>query len=153
MKKIISVSIFLLAIYSCNNTQSSGQAEEKANEMIDEKGHDHGEMEAIELNNGEKWKVEPKMMVHIRKMEKDVASFKGSELVDYQQLSKELNTSLDLLTSGCTMTGKAHDELHKWLLPYIDLVAELDKAEKRERGALTLKEIKASFVEFNNYFQ
>lgn len=153
MKKIIYVSIALITLYSCDNTESTGQAEESADKMIDEKGHDHGDSEAIELNNGEKWKVEPKMMVHIRKMEKDVASFKGSELVDYKQLSKELNTSLDLLTSGCTMTGKAHDELHKWLLPYIDLIAELDKAEKWERGALTLKEIKASFVEFNKYFQ
>ena len=66
-------------------------------------------------------------MVHIRKMEKDVASFKGSELVDYQQLSKELNTSLDLLTSGCTMTGKAHDELHKWLCHTLILSRNLIK--------------------------
>lgn len=153
MKKIIYVSIALITLYSCDSTESTGQAEETADKMIDGKGHDHGDSEEIELNNGEKWKVEPKMMVHIQKMEKDVASFKGSELADYKQLSKELNTSLDLLTSGCTMTGKAHDELHKWLLPYIDLIAELDKAEKWERGALTLKEIKESFVEFNKYFQ
>ena len=27
------------------------------------------------------------------------------------------------------MKGKAHDELHKWLLPYIDLVKELSEAK------------------------
>ena len=36
---------------SCDNTESTGQAEESADKMIDEKGHDHGDSEQIELNN------------------------------------------------------------------------------------------------------
>jgi hypothetical protein len=50
------------------------------------------------------------------------------------------------------MTGKAHDELHKWLLPYIDLVGELEVAENEAEAAEFFEEIEQSFHTFNEYF-
>jgi hypothetical protein len=79
--------------------------------------HQHNaEIQTIELNNGEKWKVDANMITHIRNMENDVISFAKVEQKDYKSLSEKLQSNIDLLTSNCTMKGKAHDELHKWVI-------------------------------------
>ncbi len=47
------------------------------------------------------------------------------------------------------MAGKAHDELHTWLDPYIELVDSFSK----EKSANQFTEIQNSFKIFNQYFQ
>jgi hypothetical protein len=51
------------------------------------------------------------------------------------------------------MKGKAHDELHKWLLPYIDLAKELSEAKDETEASKRFENIKSSFITFNQYFQ
>lgn len=149
--KSISVAALSLLLLSCNNAaKETPVAKEETTQESEH--HHHDESTEIELNNGEKWTVDKEMMVHIRNMEKDVASFAKSAEKDYETLSKKLLSNIDLLTSNCTMTGKAHDELHKWLLPYIDLVGELEKAENEVKAAEFFKEIEESFHTFNEYF-
>jgi hypothetical protein len=146
---IFSGALFL---YSC------GQQEEKKKEVTSQvmEEHHHNETNSIELNNGAKWKVVPEMMKHIRNMESDVYRFNESqhlELNDFTLLSKNLQKNIDLLTSNCTMEGKAHDELHKWLLPYIDMVDKLNKSKTKEEALLTAEEITSSFKTLNIYFE
>lgn len=150
--KFISVAVLSLALFSCNNaTKESPVANEKATQESEH--HHHDEETAIELDNGQKWTVDKEMMVHIRNMEQDVAAFGKNAKKDYAVLSKKLLANIDLLTSNCTMTGKAHDELHKWLLPYIDLVGELESAENDDKAAEFFKEVEHSFHTFNEYFK
>ncbi|MFT6923499.1 MAG: hypothetical protein ACJA1C_002514 [Crocinitomicaceae bacterium] len=115
--------------------------------------HDHGTEESIELNDGEKWVVVDEMMGHIKNMGTDIKQFEVQTNGDYNDLAVKLEGNLDLLTSSCTMTGKAHDELHKWLLPYIDLVKELSTAENDTEAEQAYKEIQSSFETFNTYFK
>ena len=68
--KIALLASFSLLLFSCN-TKSK---EEKATEIKTEE-HQHSESETIQLNNGEKWKVDDNMMLHIRNMEKDIIHF------------------------------------------------------------------------------
>jgi hypothetical protein len=72
---------------------------------------------------------------------------------NYKSLSEKLQSNIDLLTSNCTMKGKAHDELHKWLLPYIDLVKELSEAKDPTEAEKQFQNIQTSFNTFNQYFQ
>lgn len=109
--------------------------------------------EDIELNNGQKWIVDKNMMVHIRNMENDVLSFSKSESKNYEVLSQKLQSNLDLLTSNCTMQGKAHDELHKWLLPFIDLVEVFKNTDSEAEAINQFEKIQESFKTFNQYFQ
>ena len=45
------------------------------NETVNHEEHQHNaEIQTLELNNGEKWKVDGKMITHIRNMENDVIS-------------------------------------------------------------------------------
>jgi len=153
MKKItISLAVISLFLFSCGNTSNEKSKEQTETATHEEHQH-NDENETIELNNGAKWKVDDNMITHIRNMENDVISFAKVEQKDYKSLSEKLQSNIDLLTSNCTMKGKAHDELHKWLLPYIDLVKELSAAKDETEAAKLLDNIQTSFVTFNQYFQ
>ena len=144
LKLKIVLFAFGLVLFSCN-TKSK---EEKTNEMNTVE-HQHSENEAIQLNDGEKWKVDDNMMRHIRNMEKDVIKFDKENGANYSLLAEKLKANIELLTSNCTMKGKAHDELHKWLVPFIELVDAFSK----DKSANQLTEMKNSFLTFNQYFQ
>ncbi len=116
MKTTIIILAGSILLFSCNNATKE-QEKVKTETVSQEPEHQHDENETIELNNGEKWKVDENMITHIRNMENDVSNFKGTTLTEYKTLSENLQKNVDLLTSNCTMKGKAHDELHKWLLP------------------------------------
>lgn len=149
LKMLLFSTITVLAL-SCN---SGSKETEKNNETptktTTEAEHHHDEHEAIVLNNGEKWKVDDNMMTHIKNMEKDVVAFAGNSDKNYKELTSKLKTNLDLLTSNCTMNGQAHDELHKWLVPYMGFVEDLEK----EQSEAQFKAIQDSFQTFNQYFQ
>ena len=153
MKKItILIPVISLFLFSCGNT--SNEKSKEQTETVTHEEHQHNaEIQTIELNNGEKWKVDANMITHIRNMENDVISFAKVEQKDYKSLSKQLQSNINLLTSNCTMKGKAHDELHKWLLPYIDLVKELSEAKDETEAEKQFQNIQTSFTAFNQYFQ
>ena len=146
--KIVLLCLSILTV-SCKNN-SDGKIETEVSSVAQE--HAHGD-EEIQLNQGQKWKVDAEMLSIIRTMENDVASFKGSELAEYNSLSEKLKKNIDLLTSNCTMKGQAHDELHKWLLPYIDLVNAFSEAKGGADSEKLFQDVKNSFVTFNQYFQ
>lgn len=153
MKKItILIPVIGMFLFSCGNTSNEKSKEQTVTVTHKEHHHDD-ENEAIELNNGDKWKVDAIMLAHIRNMENDVVSFAKAEQKDYKSLSEKLQSNIDLLTSNCTMKGKAHDELHKWLLPYIDLVKELSEAKDETEAEKQFQNIQTSFTTFNQYFQ
>ena len=156
-KIILSKNIILLLIvislllFSCNNT--SNEKSKQHTETITYEEHPHSdEMQTIEFNNGEKWKVDANMIMHIRNMENDIITFSNVKSKDYKSLSEKLQSNIDLLTSNCTMKGKAHDELHKWLLPYIDVVKELSEVKNENDALKQFKNIQTSFTTFNQYF-
>ena len=153
MKKItILIPVIGLFLFSCGNT--SNEKSKEQTETVTHEEHQHDEVsEIIELNNGEKWKVDANMITHIRNMENDINHFANVEQKDFKSLAEKLQTNIDLLTSNCTMKGKAHDELHKWLLPYIDMVKELSEAKNETEASEQFKNIQTSFSTFNQYFQ
>lgn len=145
MKKFSYVLIagILLVLASCGDNTGKDN-------LNSEPIHDD---ESIELDNGKKWTVVDEMMGHIKNMESDLDVFESQKEKDYHSLSVKLENNIELLTSNCTMTGKAHDELHKWLLPYIELVAELTNANNDEEAGVAYHKIQASFKTFNTYFK
>lgn len=161
MKKYFAILIVVVIgiTYGCNNPvheENSEISNTKSLPSSKESEHQHSEIDSIELNNGAKWKVVSEMIVHIRNMESDINRFSETthpELKDFTQLGASLQKNVDLLTSNCTMEGKAHDELHKWLLPYIDMVDKLNKSKNNDEALRIFEEIKASYKTFNLYFE
>ena len=148
----ILIPLISLVLFSCNNA-SKGKSKVYI-ETVTHKEHQHNSnVINIELNNGEKWKVDEAMLLHIRNMESDVFSFSKLKEKEYNALAISLQSKIDLLTSNCTMKGKAHDELHKWLLPYIDLVKEFSESKDETTLNEQFQKIQTSFTTFNQYFQ
>ena len=145
--KITTILLSTFFVFSCNDKANNKSAETSQDTKTEV--HEHSNDETIQLNDGQKWKVDVDMMAHIRTMENDVTSFDKETPENYQLLADNLKKNLDLLTSNCTMKGEAHDELHKWLLPYIELVDHFSKDKSNEN----LAKIQESFTTFNQYFQ
>jgi hypothetical protein len=142
--KIITTATLVVLLSSCN---TKSKEDKPATVQVEE--HQNSKTKAIELNNSAKWKVDAAMMINIRAMENDVAYFEKTNNNDYQSLASKLKKSIDLLTSNCTMKGQAHDELHKWLLPFIDLVDAFSKDKSNQQ----FTQIQESLITFNHYFQ
>jgi len=142
MKAIVTSIILLLLITSCTNQSGS-----KENSEPDKNTYN------IELVNNEKWEVNKEMMVHIKNMESNIEAVSNQSSPNYEELGSKLDENIGLLTSNCMMTGKAHDELHKWLLPFIDLVRELNAADSKEEQKQSFEAIQESMNEFNTYFK
>lgn len=140
-------------LFACQGNKTAKPGAEKSKPAPTGQTDHHEHTGQIELNNGKKWKVVPEMLRYIRTMEHDVLSFRSADMGDYKTLSSSLRKNIDELTSHCTMTGKAHDELHKWLLPYIDLINAFSDCENVTEASVKLNEIKQSFVRFNMYFE
>ncbi len=143
--KLTTIVLSAFFLFSCNS--KTKEETTQTNQTTETEVHNHDDHEAVQLDNGKKWKVDDNMMVHINQMEKDIATLNQPE--DFEKLSENLNKNVDLLTANCTMKGQAHDELHKWLLPYIDLVNDFSK----DKSAENLQKITASFASFKNYFE
>jgi len=158
MMKFTYLIICSSLLFSCANNESEEIAVKEEEQFIiaeEEPVHEHAAEEAIVLDNGEKWVVVPEMLAFIRTMEKAVADFsenKRPTTEDYTALAVLLDENIRELTSNCTMEGQAHDELHKWLVPFIELSENFDVAEGVEEQEAIYKEFRASFINFNIYF-
>lgn len=158
-KFVLAVAVIMGLAYSCNNPAKEEENQTpvtQSDTLTQENVHEHPESDSIESNNGAKWTVVPDMMKHIRTMESDINHFAETThtgLDEFLKLGASLQKNIDLLTSNCTMTGKAHDELHKWLLPYIDMVDKLNNSKSKDEAAKMFEEIKESYTTFNNYFE
>ncbi len=93
------------------------------------------------------------MAVYIRNMEKAVNEFETLENKDYAVLAKTIDENITELTSKCTMEGQAHDELHKWLVPFIELSEKFDSATELVAQEKIYQKFKASFKTYNTYFE
>ena len=132
--KILSILIITVLFFSCKTDKK--EVVLKPNKFTNIQ---------IEVVNGEKWVVNKSMMGFIKNIEKNVKQFDGKTLEDYKSLSVKINKDLRLVTSSCTMTGQGHDELHKWLLPFLDISKEFTNSKTLKDAQENYQVIKHSF--------
>jgi len=113
----------------------------------------HHEGEAIEMNNGQKWKVNEEMKPHIEKGRQILSAYLDENRTDHKTLAGNLQEQNSKLIRSCTMDGKSHDELHKWLHPHLELVKALKDAETDEEVTKVTKELKASYDLYDQHFE
>ena len=107
----------------------------------------------LSLKNGKKWEVDPGMNKEVFKIEKALEKFKGKKLVDYQLLGDKIGDATAYIISSCTLKGQAHKELHKWLLPFLELKDALMMATSVEEGIALLLRIESEIKVYNTYFK
>lgn len=137
--------IFIFVCTACENDNSKNQRGELTQNISKESTSVNTE-QAINLNDGKKWVVDSAMMVYILAMETDIQAYSHSN--ETERLSDSLQTNIGRLTRSCTMKGQSHDELHKWLLPFIATADSL----KEKKGGNNLKDLEAELTRFHIYF-
>ncbi len=117
--------------------------------------HDHGAKQghAIQLNKGEKWKINEEMKPHIQMSSDILNEYINKRNLNYQKLSEELNAQNSALIKSCTMKGESHDALHNWLHPHMDLIKSLSNAHSEDEAQEIITRLEASYQSFNEYFE
>ncbi len=131
--KITALFFITLLVMSCNYSES----------------HKHSEV-SIELDNGQKWAVNADMKPFILEAENILKQYDNS---DYEELAKQLEDKNRGLIKSCTMSGKSHDELHKWLHPHMQLIEKLENAENKEEADKVIADLEKSFRTYHANFQ
>ncbi|MBL7897037.1 MAG: hypothetical protein JNJ99_00790 [Crocinitomicaceae bacterium] len=153
-KSYLYLTISIL-FFSCAGSNTTEQESEKDTVIVEPTVE--ADENDIQLNNGAKWKLDEKMMSFIMKIEEDATGFskdaKTKSIEMYNELASSISTNLDSLTSNCTMSGQAHDELHKWLLPFLDLNEEFSASTVVVKSDSHYKHILNSLGEFHQNFQ
>ena len=150
MKKVIVFGMSLMLLWSCNNsTEKSTTHQETENHA--EHRHDESS-EAIELNNGEKWLVNEEMKPFVLKGEELANAYIQNNQTDYKALAQKLKDQNSQLIKSCTMDGKSHDELHKWLHPHLEIVKALEDEADASKANEIVSQLQYSYQHYHNYF-
>jgi hypothetical protein len=150
MQKIIVVVLCSMLWYSCTNRTEKTTSHEATESHA---GHDHDEDgESIALNHGEKWVVTEAMKPFVQKGSELVTEYIKTEQTDYKALAQALADQNSQLIKSCTMEGKSHDELHKWLHPHLELVKTLENATEATEADAIVMELQDSYVLYHQYF-
>ena len=143
MKKILLLLI-ALSIVSCKNS-SEKKEEIKEEPKIEETVHT-SEGDEVDLDNGKLWVANKDTTIGIDKMKSRLNSFTDSENVAAYQILKEgLETDFTELFQKCTMKGEAHNQLHNYLLPMIDIFDGI--------GSSDLATCKKNFQDLKNHLK
>ncbi len=129
-----------MLVTSCNSRQADDH-EHSHHADSEESAHHHDDGEPIELNNGEKWGADEHTLSVVEDMKSEVSGLAGVGEKNHGVLAESLTRQLNVLIAGCTMTGEAHDQLHKWLVPFMDNVKQLAVAETESEAGREVAEI------------
>jgi len=137
--------IFILGfIHSCMN-----QTKEKQQQTEIEVSKNS----EVQLNHGNRWSANPETTKGIESMISMMEDFKKLDDIEaYKELSKQLTAEFSSIFRRCTMTGKAHIQLHNFLLPIKDLLGSLDSPDLIECKKIYL-ELKSILKNYTTYFK
>ena len=154
MKKTIVLGACIFLLGSCSNVEEQKDtATENQQTAAHAESHHNETDDAIELNNGEKWMVNEEMKPFVLKGNELVNTYVRENKTDFKTLAEQLKDQNNQLIQSCTMTGKSHDELHKWLHPHIELVENLAQATALNKANEIVKQLQHSYQVYGNYFQ
>lgn len=153
MKKAILLAMGVMLLWSCNNSAKTTSSEEaEAHTETSAKPNHHENSEAVELNNGEKWQVNEEMKPFVIRGGELVNDYMQGGKSDYKALAEQLKDQNNQLVKSCTMNGKSHDELHKWLHPHLELVKTLETETNAAKANETVLELQKSYQRYHQYF-
>ncbi len=133
---------------------ANGQAMATNTEEHGHAKHQHSASKlALALNNGSKWEMDEHTRTMSKQMKHTFLSAEHSNLESLNKLGKKLQSQLDVLIRGCTMTGEAHDQLHVFLSTHMPAIHALESASDYASAKKKAIEIKHQFEVYGEYFK
>jgi hypothetical protein len=93
------------------------------------------------------------MKPHIEQGRNILSGYVAANVEDHESLAEQLQEQNSKLIRSCTMEGQAHDELHKWLHPHMNLIQKLSKAQNAEAAEDVIGELQTSYKTYDLYFE
>lgn len=141
MRRLLPLLAALFVTLSC------GEMTTEAKEEAEEKKVEKKTMPAVQLNDGERWEANAATVEGIENQTEMVESFDPSRQ-SYDTLQSELRDEFGLIFKNCTMKGEAHEQLHNYLLPLMELFGKLTLEDRED----ALGKIKEHLSRFDTYF-
>ncbi|HKK39870.1 MAG TPA: hypothetical protein VJ949_10665 [Cryomorphaceae bacterium] len=141
MKKILFISVALFAIISCSETSTEAKKEAEPTRV------EKIALPMVQLNDGERWEANAATIEGIENLTEMVMTFDAAE-GDYDILQSKLREEFGLIFKNCTMKGEAHEQLHNYLLPLMELFGKLTLEDRED----ALAKIKEHLARFDTYF-
>jgi hypothetical protein len=141
---------FLIALALALAIPACGPGADNAND-----GHSHGNAAGLKLtlNDGQKWKSDD----HTRESMKGIADAldaeKREDVAGINALGKDLNTRLQELVLGCTMTGPEHEQLHVFLNEFMPAVERMVNAQDADLAKEARQDVRHLVDEYKAYFE
>ena len=149
MKKILFVIAISSFLFACNsNSSKTGTADTASDEA--------GETSVLTLNNGVKWKADSNTNRHLAGLKTTANMFKVNPfppIEEYHILGSDLKSGLDSMIQDCKLTGKPHEELHKWLGPVLRQTNELKNITDTAVARSVFDSLDSRINIYYNYFE
>lgn len=140
---LLLLSVLLSCCFSCRNEDSQADHQSKPSSNA----------KAVTLENGQRWIANAETTQGINNMFLHIASMPEAPAVeDYHALKAKLNTEFETILQKCTMAGRAHTELHVYLMPLLEKIKNLD-VRSLEEGRVAVGELKLYLEDYKKYFQ
>lgn len=151
--KTICIQLAILAVFAlaCKTPQPTKNKNSHKNYKQDT--NKTSTPNKIQLNNGKKWQVNAEMKPFIEESQQILVEYVITASTDYKTLAMQLKEKNAALIKSCTMQGKSHDELHKWLHPHMELIESLSKAENADAANTIVAQLIKSFETYSTYFE
>lgn len=150
MKKLIALTFTTLALWGCTNSTNKPTSHSHPATHTEEQQANNSS--AIALDNGAKWAVNLEMKPFVQKGAELVNSYIQEKKTNYQELAKQLADQNDRLVKSCTMDGKSHHELHKWLHPHLEMVKRLEQETNIGEANKIVLQLQNSYQQYHRYF-
>ncbi len=147
---IVAVSLFLSSCENKTEKKEKSIKETSVEKIVEEK-HQKAENE-VQLNNGKRWEANPETTKGIKKMLIIVKGFSEVNENSYTELKANLEKEFADVFAKCTMKGEAHNQLHNYLKPMLDMFDGLESEDiniKKE----SVKTLYKHLSQYGNYFE
>jgi hypothetical protein len=148
MKKLLMVSVMALSA----TFASYGYTAEEHSHGHDNQGTSTS-IPSLSLNNGERWEMDDHTRKLSKKMSKTFFSADHSTLEGLQTAGKALDQQMQELIAGCTMTGRAHDQLHLFLSDHIPTITAMAKANEYTIARENAIRLKGQLENYQRHFK
>jgi len=141
-KFIVVIVALAVASNACRRSSTNNKVDSSPDVII-----------ATDSAKSAKWTIPEPMMQHMRNLEQDVRTLESSSEKDHTALAVKLDEHTTKLISSCTMDGKAHNALHDWLMPFLQLNKDYAAAPDAATRLVKFKEIQDSLAVFHEHFE
>ncbi len=137
INKLITVLAITLSLFSCGNTSEKKEVKEETTKETEvatkTEAEQHNSDEELTLNNGKRWEANLETTEGVKMLQMQLKGFSGKESVEaYATLTKELETTFAEIFAKCTMKGEAHNQLHNFLKPMLELFDGMKSGDLNE---------------------